>query len=275
MANILVVDDSALIRMKIRSMLEAEGLKVFEAFNQRQVIRDAFSKEVSLQDIDLVLLDLYLKDEDGLKILEFLIDHYPDIPVIMVTVEGKRDVVMQAIELGAKDYILKPFDKRSLLDRVYSFIPGQREVEKEKLREDEEERFRKEISSLKVNLSLEINRSLRSRLPVSIVKLDITEYIAENEINSLKETLTNEIRDIDRVFAVSEQSFILILPLTGNKGTKIVTDRLKKKLKESIKNVENNIKIDTLTFPNDLCDNPDFKKINTYHDEILKKLRLC
>lgn len=60
MAKILVIDDSGLIRLKVRNMLSEEGFDVFEATNQRQVKISSFSDRVSLNEINLILLDIYL-----------------------------------------------------------------------------------------------------------------------------------------------------------------------------------------------------------------------
>lgn len=84
MKNILVVDDTSLIRYRLVSILEGEGVNVFEASTTAEVRQNSFSKDISLADIDIILLDIYLKNENGLDLLKTLSAAYPQISVIIV-----------------------------------------------------------------------------------------------------------------------------------------------------------------------------------------------
>jgi DNA-binding response OmpR family regulator len=269
MANILVIDDSGLIRLKLRNMLETEGFRVFEAINLRQVKIGSFSKEIPLSKIDLILLDIYLKDESGLDLLSFLTENYPNIPIIMLSAEGKREVIMKTLDLGAKDYILKPFDKKILLNRINSLISSKsiRTTTKEDI-------LTNNLNSFRTNLSLEINRSIRSKLPVSILKLKLKGKILQDKLNKVKEILTNEIRDVDQVFIISKREFILLLPLTDRKGVQVLLERLKNKLKENIEDIEKNVDVIILTFPDSESGKLEFAKKDNYRDKLLKELEV-
>ena len=118
MTDILIVDDVGVIRLKLINILKSEGFKVHEAANARTLRQGSFSRKKSLKEIDLILLDIYLKDENGLELLKYLTKNYPYIPVIVISVETKKSVVKKAVELGAKDYISKPFDKEILILRM-------------------------------------------------------------------------------------------------------------------------------------------------------------
>ncbi len=122
--KILVVDDDAKVRTLLRRCLESDGYCVTEAHNA-QSVRAAFAEEA----FDLVTLDLNLGAEDGLDIARDLQrDH--DVPIFMVT--GKDDVIDRVVglELGADDYLTKPFHVREVLARVKSVLrrSGKREV---------------------------------------------------------------------------------------------------------------------------------------------------
>jgi DNA-binding response OmpR family regulator len=269
MGNILVIDDSGLIRLKLRYMLEEEGFKVFEAVNLKQVKASTFSKETPLSKIDLILLDIYLKEESGLDLLSFLTENYPNIPIIMLSSEAKREVIMKTLEMGAKDYILKPFDKKILLSRINSFISSKSIGITTK-----EDVFINNLNSFKTNLSLEINRSIRSKLPISILKLKLKGKNLQDKLNKIKEILTNEIRDIDQVFTISEEEFIFLLPLTDKKGVQVILERLKNKLKENIKDIEKNVNVIILTFPDSKYDELEFRKKDKYLEKLLKELEV-
>ena len=114
--KILVVDDDAKIRTLLRRCLEVDGYRVVEA-QSAQGVWDAF--EVTL--FDLVTLDLNLGAEDGLDILRDLRRTH-DVPIVMVT--GKDDVIDRVVglELGADDYLTKPFHVREVIARVRSVL---------------------------------------------------------------------------------------------------------------------------------------------------------
>ena len=112
--RILVVDDEKLIRMSLRAMLEQEGYEVREA-------EDGAAADVQLRDdlaIDLVLLDYRLPDTTGLDILRKLKHDRPDTGAILITAHSSIDNAVEAIKLGAYDYLNKPVHRDDLLATV-------------------------------------------------------------------------------------------------------------------------------------------------------------
>lgn len=112
----MIVDDDAAIREVIRSCLEPEGFLVSEAGNEDELIAI-----LDGQPADLITLDLKLGNEDGLAVAR-AVRKRADVPIIMVT--GKAEAVDRVVglELGADDYITKPFHVRELLARVRSVL---------------------------------------------------------------------------------------------------------------------------------------------------------
>ena len=114
--TILVVDDDDKIRLLLRRCLEADGYGVLEAASAKEV-------EAALRshDIDLITLDLQLGSDSGLSIAAS-IRETSSVPIIMVT--GKGDIIDKVVglELGADDYISKPFHVREVQARVRSVI---------------------------------------------------------------------------------------------------------------------------------------------------------
>ncbi|MBI1291453.1 response regulator [bacterium] len=115
-AHILVVDDDDKIRQLLRRCFEPEGYRVTDARNQAEALA-----AVELGDVDLMTLDLHLGSDDGLSVAR-AVRSKTEIPIVMVT--GKDDVIDRVVglELGADDYITKPFHLRELLARVRSVL---------------------------------------------------------------------------------------------------------------------------------------------------------
>jgi DNA-binding response OmpR family regulator len=114
--RLLVVDDDPSVRSMLREYLEGHGYAVAEASSGAQM------RQQIEQDLpDAVLLDVRLPGEDGLVLARYLREHY-EVAIIMVTASG--DVVDRVVglELGADDYIAKPFDLRELLARLKSVL---------------------------------------------------------------------------------------------------------------------------------------------------------
>lgn len=115
-ASVLVVDDDPKIRSLLQRYLESEGFHVSEAENLKGVCA-AFKTHSQ----DLVLLDINLKGENGFEIARHIQSHHTA-PIIFVS--GKGDVVDRVVglELGADDYITKPFHLRELLARIRTVL---------------------------------------------------------------------------------------------------------------------------------------------------------
>ena len=111
--RLLAVDDEAGIRVVLESVLTESGYECLTAGS----VREALSI-VAQGDIRLVLTDLRMPDEDGIDLLRELQRSYPDIGVVMVTGVNDIRVAMEAVSLGAYDYVSKPFQMDELLVRV-------------------------------------------------------------------------------------------------------------------------------------------------------------
>lgn len=114
--KILVVDDEERMVRFIRLNLEHDGFQVSEAFNGRQAIQ-------KLRDVnpDLILLDVMMPDLDGFEVLE-MIREISNVPVIMLTAKGEEDDRVRGLELGADDYVTKPFSPRELVSRARAVL---------------------------------------------------------------------------------------------------------------------------------------------------------
>jgi DNA-binding response OmpR family regulator len=114
--RILVVDDEPRMIGFIRMNLELEGYQVIEAHNGVEAL-DA----VRTQLPDAILLDVMMPELDGFETLRMLRE-FSTIPVIMLTAKGEEDDKVRGLELGADDYVTKPFGPRELSSRVRAVL---------------------------------------------------------------------------------------------------------------------------------------------------------
>jgi two-component system KDP operon response regulator KdpE len=114
--KILVVDDEERMVRFIRLNLEHDGFRVIEAYNGTQAINKVRSTLP-----DLVLLDVMMPDVDGFEVLK-IIRETSSVPVVMLTAKGEEDDRVRGLELGADDYITKPFSPRELVSRVRAVL---------------------------------------------------------------------------------------------------------------------------------------------------------
>lgn len=115
-ANLLVVDDDTSVREMLAEYLCEHGYSVRTAADGT-AMRAALEADLP----DLVLLDLRLPGEDGLTLARFLRERY-DLGIVMVTAAGDTIDRVVGLEVGADDYVAKPFDPRELLARVKSVL---------------------------------------------------------------------------------------------------------------------------------------------------------
>lgn len=117
--RVLVVDDEERMRKFIRLNLDHDGFKVIEANNGTQAMEQL---RVSLPDI--VILDVMMPDMDGFEVLK-LMREISQVPVIMLTAKGEEDDRIKGLELGADDYMVKPFSPRELTSRIKAVLRRQ------------------------------------------------------------------------------------------------------------------------------------------------------
>lgn len=111
--RILLVEDDPTISELVAYNLRRAGYEVLQEHNGRAGLETALS-----QSVDLVLMDLMLPGLDGLTASREIARRKPHVPIIMLTARSERETMLQGFELGADDYITKPFDLDLLLARI-------------------------------------------------------------------------------------------------------------------------------------------------------------
>jgi len=114
--HILIVDDDAEIRALLRDYLKRNGMRA-EAVADGRAMREA----LAASRFDLVILDLMLPGEDGLALCRNLRAR-SNLPVIMLTARGEETDRIVGLEMGADDYLPKPFNPRELLARIHAVL---------------------------------------------------------------------------------------------------------------------------------------------------------
>ncbi len=121
--RILIVDDDELIREAIRAFLEKEGYAVLEAGDGTDGLRS-----VRQEKPDLIILDRLMPGVDGVKVCQ-AIKQDPSlqrIPILMMTSMGRKEDMVQGLEAGADDYIIKPIDEAIFMARIRTLLRGAR-----------------------------------------------------------------------------------------------------------------------------------------------------
>lgn len=112
--RVLIVDDAAFMRMMIKNVLTQNGYEVAgEASNGQEAL--VLYEKVKP---DLVTLDITMPEMDGIQTLKELLKMDPSANVIMVTAMGQQQLVIDAIQVGAKDFVVKPFQPDRLIEAV-------------------------------------------------------------------------------------------------------------------------------------------------------------
>jgi two-component system chemotaxis response regulator CheY len=118
--RVLVVDDSMFIAKQLGQIFTSEG---FEVAGTAADGAQGVEKYKELHpNIDLVTMDITMPVMDGVSALEKILEFDKEAGVIMVSALGKEDVVKKSLLMGAKSYIVKPLDRKKVLERVVSVL---------------------------------------------------------------------------------------------------------------------------------------------------------
>ncbi|MFZ5808888.1 MAG: response regulator [Chloroflexota bacterium] len=117
MAKILVVDDAEFLRVRISKMLSGEGHDILEAENGLKAVETYKSTKP-----DIVLMDITMPEMDGLTALREIRSYDSSAKVVMLTALGQESVVLEAIKAGARDFVVKPFEKERVLSAVSKLV---------------------------------------------------------------------------------------------------------------------------------------------------------
>ncbi len=239
--RILLVADTGVTRFQLKNVLEKNGYRVFEATGGRQVVRDSFDSEMGLEDMHLVVLDMYLSDYDGKEILKEIKQKFHHLPVIVLSTGQTRERILEILEMGACDFLVKPVAEKEFLHRVTQGLKTPVDRSQSPIPPGKKRLGARDLSN---RVQEEIQRSLRSDSPVSLLAL----RGKDRDLAILHQAAWEMLRRIDSTFYLEDQ-VILLLPATGEKGTEVVQERLFTAINEDIN--PDDILVKTIVFPRD------------------------
>ena len=157
-ATLLIVDDEELNREGLARRLQRHDYAVAIAKSGREAI-----EMLGERACDLVLLDIMMPGMNGLEVLKFLrrVDSLIDLPIIMVTAKGESEDIVEALELGANDYVTKPLDFPVVLARIRTQLALRRAVAHVKELEGKLDAHNKELEAAAVELAAANGRLTR------------------------------------------------------------------------------------------------------------------
>ncbi|OGO77022.1 MAG: hypothetical protein A2Y23_03355 [Clostridiales bacterium GWB2_37_7] len=118
MANILIADDSITMRKTLNTILTESGFTVVAEAGSGYEACIGFDKHLP----DLVILDINMPFINGIEALRAILSKHPYAKIIMVSSEGNSSLISHALNMGAKDYIIKPFSVQALVNTISKII---------------------------------------------------------------------------------------------------------------------------------------------------------
>lgn len=182
--KILVVDDEERMRKLVRDFLVKKGYQVIEASNGAEALDIFFEKN----DISLVILDVMMPKLNGYQTLSE-IRGYSKVPVIMLTAKGEEKDELAGFELGADEYISKPFSPKILVARVEALLRRTTSA-------DDEERI--EVGGIILDKSSRTVTIDGNLIDLSFKEFELLSYFLENQSIALsREKILNHVWDYD------------------------------------------------------------------------------
>jgi DNA-binding NtrC family response regulator len=195
MARILVVDDEAGLRDSLRRALTRQGHSVEEASGVDEAIR-----KLEASAFDLLLTDIRLKDKSGLEIVSFARRNRPDTRIVVMTAFGSVNLAVDAMRVGADDFLEKPFRMDAVINRLDRALESVRLARQVERLERENEILRDAIETLPVDVGLVGGSSGMNQVRDLIDRVAVAEasVLIRGETGTGKEVVARAIHRLSR-----------------------------------------------------------------------------
>ena len=204
MSHILVVDDDDGIRSLVKKYLEENNYLVTTANNAENAL-----EKIHIIKYDLIILDIMMPGKSG---LEFIQDNKKklDTPIILLTAKGEANERVEGLEIGADDYLPKPFEPKELILRIQNILSKTKKNDQRKIIEFE-------------NIKINLNKQL-------ILKKDIEFKINNTEKIILEKMINNP----GKIF--SREDIGTLIDIDKERSVDVIITRLRKKIEVDPKN---------------------------------------
>ena len=270
-AKILIVDDSRMTRKAMEQILNRQGYEnlffassAAEAFAALEA--DAPRAE-SVSSFDLILLDIIMRELDGIRACARLKEdsRFVGVPVVMVTAVDRVESLKNAFDVGAIDYITKPFHEIEIEARVASTLRLKREIDQRKRREEQLLRLTERLTEanrsllrhalldeltgvanrrdFNESLEDEWRRALRTGETVAVMMIDVDGFKLYNDtyghpagdacLKKIADLLADRVRRAgDKLARIGGEEFAVLLPRATAEGLKVVAETLRGAVEE-------------------------------------------
>lgn len=246
---VLVVDDDDPTRMLLKDLCESSNFRVMAAADGLEAV-----EKISEHKPDLVLLDLMMPLKDGFSVLKWAREdtRFADLPIIILTAAGEMDGKIRGMELGADDFVTKPFKLIELQTRINSALMVREYRRRLFDAEEELAQFRAvdpvtgagTYSQLKASLDAELARSRRYGRPAACLMFGFDDYAGlryklgrdacDAYLTRLFQGVSSCLRLADRLFRIDSDEFVLLLPETDLPGGRLVAQRILDVMKDIV-----------------------------------------
>lgn len=282
MQTILAVDDAKDTLMLLEFDLQAEGYQVVTTNDGLSAL-----SRIEHGDIDLVLLDLYMPDFSGLQTLQAIRENpdFVNVPVVMLSASDDEDEIVEALELGAHDYVTKPYIAKVLLARIRNALRlRENSLKLENLAHKDHLTELNNKGHFEELANKSISHMSRQKENIAIAMVDIDHFknvndtyghdAGDNVLSFVAKLLEKSFRDYDIVGRVGGEEFAVCMPHTENQDAFNACERFRKKLANAIIPIGGELSISVTTSigvasANSANGEYDFKQLMHTADEAL------
>lgn len=223
--TLFILDNIKSVRARLHLLLDTDELDVIESASSSEFFNEFLQKKCIG---NLIIMDIELSGEDGFQVIRKIRNKNKTIPIIILTANNNREILIKAIFEGATDYILKPFEDILIKDKVNGVLDLYNKNETDN----------KIILDLPSLLKSEFAKSKKGKFTISIMmgslfkSTDIGLNQVEYEDITLSDTVFNKLQklvsDTDLVVKYGSESFIGIFPFSSKISDNIIYNKIKK-----------------------------------------------
>ena len=255
--NVLIMDDSSTIRQGI--LLVLQQAQLFNHYFEASTAHDGL-EALKRNDVELVICDIVMPGMDGYEFLQEMKSHmeWRDIPVIMLTGQVSVDKKIKGLDLGASDYLTKPFDPGELIARVrvqlkVKHLQDELRIAKQRYKELSITDYLTEIYNRRHFMEIfdmEFSRATRYNHNLAVIIFDIDNFkhtndqyghlVGDKVLKKTADLVKSEIRSHDVFARYGGEEFVLMLPSTPPQGALLVAEKIREQvMKQKIREMDN------------------------------------